>query len=111
MRWLSRGRTMEILAATASTRHLSHKTLDSFGTGPAVEHLRAMLVAANLLAADVRPLARLEAVAANLISGVDGADRAVIKGWASWSDPERRKISLVKQLQDLGYAVTLRTAA
>ena len=84
LRWLTNERTTEILAAASST-HLSHETLDSFGTGPAVEHLRAMLVAANLLAVDVRPLARLQAAAAEIISGVDGADRAVIKGWANWS--------------------------
>jgi len=59
--------------------------LESFGTGPAVEHLRALLVAADLLAVDVRPLARLEAAAAKLASGTDGADGAVIKGWVNWS--------------------------
>jgi hypothetical protein len=84
LRWLTNERTIEILAAASSTR-LSHETLDSFGTGPAVEHLRAMFVAADLLTVDVRPLSRLEAAAAKLVSGVDGADGAVIRGWVNWS--------------------------
>jgi hypothetical protein len=86
LHWLDRGRTTELLGLLAPGRRpISHATLDDLPAGPDVEHVRALLVAAEALPPDPRAVTRLEAVVPALLAKIDPPDRSVVAAWVQWS--------------------------
>ena len=86
LNWLRRSRAASVLADLAAGRMaLTHEGLDALGADDAIDHLRALLVAAGALPADSRPVSGLEAAAQQLLASVDHPDRQRLAAWVRWS--------------------------
>jgi hypothetical protein len=84
-RWLRRERVAEVLGHVGGTGPaITHEDLDALGSGPGVEHLRDLLVAAGALDGAGRAVACLEAHAATSVAGLADADRRIVAAWVRW---------------------------
>ena len=87
-RWLARTSGGRLLAEMLESGGvLSHEDLDAFGADRSVAHLRGVLVAAGVLAADERSLARFEERARGRLdeAGLHPADLRIARSWLRWS--------------------------
>ncbi|MDQ6748181.1 MAG: hypothetical protein M3010_08785 [Candidatus Dormibacteraeota bacterium] len=84
-RWLRRERVAEVLGHVGGPGPaITHEDLDALGSGPGVEHLRDLLVAAGALDGAGRAVACLEAHAATSVAGLADADRRIVAAWVRW---------------------------
>ena len=84
MRWLAR--TQDLLR-DLDQRHvaLDHSVLDGLPRRRAVEYLRALLTAADILTPDTeRPLRRFESDLEDLLDELDESDRKLLNRWVRW---------------------------
>lgn len=86
LRWIARPETANLLRGLAAGHvALSHGALDELADTKALQHARAVLVAAGVLEARDENLARLEAWIAERVAAVEVAeDRHVIDTYATW---------------------------
>ncbi len=84
--WLGRSPAVGVLARLAAGAvPATHDTLDAADPSPAVEHLRALLVAAGLLPERDHHLARLEQAIATLATTLeDPDDRRLLRAFGTW---------------------------
>mgnify|MGYP001233773801 FL=1 len=103
-RWLRRAHTLLDDLNQERTR-LDHASLDQLPQRRAVEHLRALLIATNILPPDpAGPVRRLEASLGQALAHLDPAHRRTIRRWARWKllPPLRQRVD---QNRDLGTSV------
>lgn len=84
MRWLLRSRD---LLRDLDQRHiaLDHRVLDGLSRRPAVEYLRALLIAAEILPPDSDgALRRFESYLDGILGAVDEPDRILLSRWVRW---------------------------
>lgn len=83
-RWLIR--TQALLRDLDQRRvELDHRVLDGLPRRPAVEYLRALLIAADILPPDTDgALRRFESDLVDLIGAVDEPDRTLLSRWVRW---------------------------
>jgi len=83
--WLGHERVAAVLGHVGRAGPaITHEDLDALGSGPGVEHLRDLLIAAGALDGGGRALARLEAHAATSVAGLQDADRRIVAAWFRW---------------------------
>lgn len=99
-RWLRRARDL-LTGLDQEHIALDHAALDGLAHPKSVEHLRALLIAADILPPDpAGPIRRLQTRLEQLLAGLEQTDRRVITRWVRWKvlPPLRQQAEQARQL-------------